>query len=271
MKIRIISGIIGTMLLLVVLFCPHSIVLNIVAAALTAIAVYEMLHNTGRVKNTLLVTGSMVYAIAQVFHLYKQINPTIISGLTIAYALYLFLIILRYHETIDISAIGYAFAATVYVTTGFGALSLLRALPTGLFGVLLAFVIPFTSDTGAYFIGTFFGKHKMTPIISPKKSWEGFWGGLIISILSSVVFAIIYRNIIGQGTVDYIRLAVIVFVLAPLSVCGDLIASVIKRQSGIKDYGNIMPGHGGVMDRFDSVIMVAPILYIIMRNIPILS
>ncbi len=267
MKTRIISGLVGTVILLGVLFCPYTGVLNIAVAAVAAIAVYELLHNTGRMTNLSLTVASMLYAALQIMQLFGQVYAVLLVGVTAVYVLYVVLFLLRHHGEVDVAAVGYAFAATVYVTVGFGALTLLRGMPYGLFALLLAFVIPFMSDTGAYFVGTFLGKHKMAPIISPKKSWEGFFGGWAISIGSAALLAVVQNMTMNGANGLYakpLEFAILAAVLAPISVCGDLLASVIKRQSGIKDYGKLMPGHGGVMDRFDSVVIVAPLLYILL-------
>ena len=154
---------------------------------------------------------------------------------------------------------------TLYATIGFLALVRLRLMENGLAYVLLPMVISWMSDTGAYFTGSLFGKHKMAPVISPKKTWEGFFGGWAISVGCTALFGVLYQWI-GQVQLEISpwQMAVLAVLLAPLSVCGDLLASKIKRQYNIKDYGNIMPGHGGVMDRFDSVILIAPILYMVL-------
>ena len=184
--------------------------------------------------------------------------------LIVLLGVFLLLVALRRHADTEVSAVGYAAFVTAYAAAGFGALAALRELPQhGMLYVLIALIIPWMSDTGAYFVGTFLGRHKMTPVISPKKSWEGFFGGWAIAVGSAVLTGWLYHLITGQSG-HYLPLALLAFVLAPFSVCGDLFASVIKRQSGIKDYGHIMPGHGGVMDRFDSVIAIAPVLHLLL-------
>ena len=283
MKTRIVSGLVGTVILFAVLLCPVSWLLALVLAAAAAIAVYELLHNTGRVPDKVLVYGSMLFAaleVLAVFHsrellLHNYMESPMValwlpfSGLLplllpVAYALFLMMALLAGHQTMDIAVGGYTFFMTAYATVGFSALAALRVLnAAGLYYVLLPMVISWMSDTGAYFVGTFFGKHKMTPVISPKKSWEGFFGGWIISVGLTAVYAVICNALLApQAAVSILQFTIMAAVLAPLSVCGDLFASVIKRQSGIKDYGNLMPGHGGVMDRFDSVVFIAPLVYI---------
>ncbi len=283
MKTRIVSGLVGTVILFAVLLCPVSWLLALVLAAAAAIAVYELLHNTGRVPDKVLVYGSMLFAaleVLAVFHsrellLHNYMESPMValwlsfSGLLplllpVAYALFLMMALLAGHQTMDIAVGGYTFFMTAYATVGFSALAALRVLnAAGLYYVLLPMVISWMSDTGAYFVGTFFGKHKMTPVISPKKSWEGFFGGWIISVGLTAVYAVICNALLApQAAVSILQFTIMAAVLAPLSVGGDLFASVIKRQSGIKDYGNLMPGHGGVMDRFDSVVFIAPLVYI---------
>ena len=155
---------------------------------------------------------------------------------------------------------------TIYVSFSMASIVLLRDLGSnGAIGgkiYLLAFIFAWIPDIGGYFFGRFFGKRKLIPDVSPKKTVAGFVGG----VGSAVVVSIIYGFIIGLGLDDlasFAILAVLALICAMVSVCGDLLASLVKRYFGIKDYGFIFPGHGGVMDRFDSVIAVAPFLYIL--------
>ena len=124
--------------------------------------------------------------------------------------------------------------------------------------VWLVILAAFGSDTFAYFTGYFFGKHKMAPNISPKKTWEGAVGGILGSVICCGVFGILMYGDRGEF---FLHCMVIGFFGALFGMAGDLIASAFKRKMGIKDYGNLIPGHGGIMDRFDSVILVAPFVY----------
>ena len=142
--------------------------------------------------------------------------------------------------------------------------SLIRILMMSRIGrymVLIPFVVAFCSDAGAYFAGHFFGRHKLIPEISPKKTVEGAIGGTLFGILSFVVFGLVMQYALGHSP-NYAVLAVSGALCAFLSQIGDLIASLIKRERGVKDYGSIFPGHGGVMDRFDSVLFVVPAMYV---------
>lgn len=259
MKTRIISALVGTVLLLAVLFCPWVWVFALVVAAAAGLATYELLHNTGIVTNKWMLWGSVAFAVLQTaaVSLLMYLGSVLVRLPIVAYAVYVLILFLVFRK----SFVWKGFGLTLYATVGFGALGCLRSFPMmGIFYVMLPMVIAWMSDTGAYFTGVFFGKHKMAPVISPKKTWEGFFGGWVISIGLTVLFGVICNTIASTQVFDLLFLAIVAAVLAPLSVVGDLLASLIKRRTGIKDYGNIMPGHGGVMDRFDSVVFIAPIL-----------
>lgn len=155
---------------------------------------------------------------------------------------------------------------TVYVTLFMSFIPRLYS-EMGLGVMATIFIIAWGSDTAAYFCGTFFGKHKLIPRVSPKKTVEGAAGAVIVTALLCVLYAFIMNKsgypLLGQipNLVIYIRYAVVGLVASVLSQMGDLAASAIKRDAEIKDYGKIFPGHGGFMDRFDSVMFIAPAVY----------
>ena len=140
----------------------------------------------------------------------------------------------------------------------------------GRYLIMVAFILAFTSDSGAYFVGRAFGKHKLAPVISPKKTVEGLIGG----VLSAVLFMVVYAIILQFGfhfRVNY-GWAIVYGILGSLaSVLGDLTFSVIKRQTGIKDYGKLLPGHGGILDRFDSMVVVGPLTEAMILLMPLIS
>ena len=139
----------------------------------------------------------------------------------------------------------------------------------GRYFIYIPFIMAFFSDTGAYFIGITFGKHKMAPIISPKKSWEGFFGGIATAVLGMIGYGLVLRYAF-HFEVNYVA-AVLYGLIGSLGgVFGDLSLSVVKRQVGIKDYGNLIPGHGGILDRFDSVLITAPLTEALLLLLPIL-
>lgn len=280
MIVRIISAVVGIAILVGVLICPYTVVLAAAAAILSAIAVWELLYNTGKMKNLFQVIVGMLFSACAVMLMYF-IRTTLndqwllmaLMALPMVYGLITAVIYLFNHKKTTLNRTCYAYLATLYPSIGFGCLVMLREMRNhGLYFLILLLLIAWASDTGAYFVGTFLGKHKMAPKISPKKSWEGFFGGWLVSVLCAVglfIFRMETENSYGDGlfyTLYYFL--PVVTLLAPLSVVGDLLASLIKRKCGIKDFGNIMPGHGGVMDRFDSVLFIAPMLFLFSYKAP---
>jgi len=124
------------------------------------------------------------------------------------------------------------------------------------------------ADSGAYFVGRSLGKHKLAPVVSPKKTVEGAIGGMIVNILGMMLYTFILSECFGFTQVNYFYAAIYGVLGAAASIIGDLTLSVVKRQVGIKDYGNLFPGHGGILDRFDSTMMVAPLAEILILLIP---
>ena len=153
-----------------------------------------------------------------------------------------------------------AYFGVIYVAVMLSFIYLTRNLPDGKFLVWLIFLCSWGCDTCAYCVGMLIGKHKMAPVLSPKKSVEGGVGGVVGAALLGVAYA----AATGGPMAEY---AVICGIGALISMVGDLAASAIKRNQGIKDYGKLIPGHGGILDRFDSVIFTAPVIYFLSKMI----
>ena len=154
-----------------------------------------------------------------------------------------------------------AFMSFFYVSVMLSYLYKVREMPDGNYFVVLVFICSWGNDTLAYCVGRLFGKHKMSPKLSPKKSVEGLFGGIIGAGLLGIIYACIVKNHITMPGNIYLNLFIIGALGAIPAVIGDLAASAIKRNNDIKDYGKLIPGHGGVLDRFDSMIFTAPIIY----------
>ncbi len=156
----------------------------------------------------------------------------------------------------------WSFFGIIYVTVMLAYIYETRTLDNGIYIVWLIFVSSWGNDTCAYFTGVLIGKHKMAPVLSPKKSVEGAIGG----IAGATILGIIYGSIVSTRMSEVIGSPVLTFAVAScvgaiLAIVGDLAASAIKRNYNVKDYGKLIPGHGGILDRFDSVIFTAPIVY----------
>lgn len=174
-------------------------------------------------------------------------------GVIISFMMFMFVYVFTYPK-FKADQVMPAFFGVVYVAVMLSFIYLTRNLPDGKFLVWLIFLCSWGCDTCAYCVGMLIGKHKMAPVLSPKKSVEGAVGGVAGAALLGVIYAAT-----TQGPM--LEYAVICAIGALISMVGDLAASAIKRNQGIKDYGKLIPGHGGILDRFDSVIFTAPVIY----------
>lgn len=178
-------------------------------------------------------------------------------GVIIAFMIFMFVYVFNYPR-FHAEQVMPAFFGVVYVAVMLSFIYLTRNLPDGKFLVWLIFLCSWGCDTCAYCVGMLIGKHKMAPVLSPKKSVEGGIGG----VAGAALLGVIYAAATGGPMVEY---ALICAVGALISMVGDLAASAIKRNQGIKDYGKLIPGHGGILDRFDSVIFTAPAIYFLAK------
>ncbi len=154
-----------------------------------------------------------------------------------------------------------AFFGVVYVAVMLSYIYMLREMQDGAYLVWLIFLASWGCDTCAYCVGMLIGKHKMSPKLSPKKSVEGAVGGVAGAALLGAVYAAAVSGRMGSGSGHMLSFALICAAGALISMVGDLAASAVKRNRGIKDFGTLIPGHGGILDRFDSVIFIAPVIY----------
>ena len=178
-------------------------------------------------------------------------------GVILAFMIFMFVYVFTYPR-FNAEQVMPAFFGVVYVAVMLSFIYLTRNLPDGKFLVWLIFLCSWGCDTCAYCVGMLIGKHKMAPILSPKKSVEGGIGGVAGAALLGVIYAVATQGPMAEY-------ALICAVGALISMVGDLAASAIKRNQGIKDYGKLIPGHGGILDRFDSVIFTAPAMYFLAK------
>ncbi len=262
MKTRVISAIVGLALLAVVLYFFETAVLDVAVMFLSVVAVHELIHAAGLSEKRLFEAVCLVFAAV-----FSSVFFNIFSSLTMlvefVFAGIVLVFLLTDHKELSATSVAFAFFVTTLVPRAFSMFLLYRQYgsPASYFLVFLSLGVAWFNDTFAYFTGCAFGKHKLCPEISPKKTIEGAVGGIAGDILLCSILAYAFSASSGE-TLNWLSFAVFLPVGAVSGILGDLCASVIKRQFGIKDYGNIMPGHGGVMDRFDSWIFVAPLLYI---------
>lgn len=267
MRIRLISAAVALPIFFIIIyFMP----LECVAAAnavITAMSAYEILNvshfaKKGCPEGYITVITAAVLPIC----LFLKSN-VILAAVVLTFIMLLFALGFKNMERISFENICGCFFAGTVVPFCLSGIIRLTALPDGRFYVLYPFAIAWLCDTGAYFIGKLFGKHKLCPTLSPKKTVEGAIGGILFSVCGTSLVNVVY-SVIFNKTPDYVLWAVIAAVLSVFAQFGDLAMSFIKRNYSVKDYGDIMPGHGGILDRFDSVIFVTPLVEALILYIP---
>ena len=274
MKTRVITAVVGLAFLALVLTFFDTLLFDLTLTAVCLLAIHEVFSAMGFGKKQW-----YLYAVTVPFTL-----MIMLSGMQAVRAVLLpcsFLVVLFFNvcqiknvKTIDFGRLsGFVYFSGVIIFCFYSLVHLKRVLPfaayryDAIYFILLILCFAWGGDTCAYFAGRAFGKHKLCPVVSPKKTVEGAIGGVLGTMVCGVVVTVIYsiaadrleaftRSNIGVSM--YVVIALLACVAAVLGIYGDLFASVVKRQCGIKDYGTIFPGHGGILDRFDSVMFIAP-------------
>ena len=267
MKTRIIVAAIGLPLLLLVVLVLPSVGTALLVAAMAVLAVYELFIGAGFCKHVRIFAYSSLMALLVVLWSWLGQPRTMGAICLLLYLCALFGEMLAAHTELKLRTVCVAVFGALVIPYLLGALVRLRIMDCGKFYILTAFLLTMVPDSGAYFAGRFFGKRKLCPIISPNKTVEGAIGGVVCT----VVLMLLYTLILQLGfklRVNYLYAIVYAILGAGGSILGDLTFSVIKRQAKIKDYGSLLPGHGGVLDRFDSTMVVGPLVEVLVLLIP---
>lgn len=263
MATRIISSFVGIAIAVAILFFSGTFVLPAAVALLTALGVFELYRANDCIQYRVMTAAALVYSVVSPF-LFRIENNSFSVLFTTAAVMFLFASYMQVHKKMSFEKLAYVILVPLLLNFSMISLIKLHDLSEkhGVVYLLLSLCGAWIADSAAYFTGTFLGKHKLCPDISPKKTVEGFVGGVVFDGLFFVLFNFIYISFWAKDCgVNYISSFFLGAICAALGTVGDLSASLIKRQCGIKDYGKIMPGHGGFMDRFDSVLFVAPFMY----------
>lgn len=268
MRTRVITAIFIILVTAPLCLFSHTVAWPVFVAAMSVMAVFEMLGCVGTRRKIAVSAPALLMAAVFPFALrYGGASYDVLLIFMIAmfvYLIYLFAISVFSHGKLVLEDVFASYATVFYIIASFGALVLLRDRDFGLYLVILTLYGPWISDVFAYFCGRLFGRHKLIPDVSPKKTVEGAVGGVVFCALAAILYGFILKTFIGEiSSVSYVSLALIGAVIAVISQIGDLIMSHIKRKYGIKDYGFILPGHGGILDRFDSVLGVVPLIVIL--------
>lgn len=283
MKTRIITALVGIAVLTAVLLTFDTLVFNLVVTAITLIAVHEIYNALGFEKRDWPLYAAVVpFTLLVMMTNYRNVRWLVMPAaflLVLFYAIYL----VARNGVISYQKVGgLVMFSGIVIFCFYSFIYLKDLLPVAQYGhdaiffILLILCFAWGGDTCAYFAGRAFGKHKLCPVVSPKKTVEGAVGGVLGTMAFGVVVTLAYsiaadrmetftRSNIGVSM--YLIIALLACVAAVLGIFGDLFASVVKRQCGIKDYGTIFPGHGGVLDRFDSVMFIAPFVTMVITAV----
>ena len=257
---RIITAVVMLCVFIPVVIFSDTLVFPIAISLCTCIAVFEMLRCMGLHKK--LVLCLPLYTAALVFPMLVRLvgNTGTVAAIAfvvaVAYLVIMFAMIVWSHGKLRFADGVSAFAVVLYIIAAFCGIIYVRDIPGGAYVYLLIFMGAWITDVFAYFTGMLLGKHKLIPDVSPKKTIEGSLGGILFCTLSFVGYGLVI-DVAFDMHISLIFLIVSGMIVSIVSQVGDLIMSVIKRHYDVKDYGKIFPGHGGMLDRFDSVLIVS--------------
>lgn len=280
MKSRLFSAsILIAVIGVLVFFCNVPFVLNLFVSFLSAGALYEVLIVTKYVESKALTSISMLFAFvipfaSEIYHIISSFGVkfelgNILFSMIFLYAVVLFGTFLLSYKTYSLEHLSVVFIMSMIIPCFLTTLIFAHKLTGDRWNILLIILCSWAADAGGYIFGRLFGRHKLTPKISPKKTVEGAIGEIVAAVCACIIFAYCIDTLIDGISVNYTTLVIYSSVGAVFAMFGDLVASLIKRSFGVKDFGNLIPGHGGLMDRFDSVLFVSPFMYTAMSMFPV--
>jgi len=266
MLTRILSAVIALPVFILVFFIAPMWVVPLALGVISAMGTFELLSSTHFMPNRKILALACALSFFVTPWIYFLSSQSVTIGIFL-FVCVLFLTAIVDSKNMTFEKISGAFFAAFVIPYFFSSIMRLYMMTNGRYFLILPFVAAWMTDTFAFFFGYFFGKHKLAPVISPKKTVEGALGGILGSILMMLLYAFIIEKVFTPHP-DYFLFGVIGLFGSLAAQLGDLSMSVIKRNYGIKDYGTIMPGHGGVLDRFDSVLFAAPLIETLLYLLP---
>lgn len=261
-KTRLLSGIVLVALALVFIITGGELLLA-ATFVISCIGMYE-LYRVFETERSLLAGAGYLAALVYYCNLKWQFVPELMMIVMAFIIVLMFVYVFAYpkYHSRQVMAV---FFGLFYVAVMLSYVYQIRQLAHGLYLAFLVFLCSWGCDTCAYCVGVLIGRHKMSPKLSPKKSVEGAVGGVAGAALLTALYSYVFRAQMELDTAGILMLAGIAAVAGLISMVGDLTASAIKRNYDIKDYGHLIPGHGGILDRFDSMIITAPIIFYLAR------
>jgi len=259
-------------LIVIMLFLPP-VVMGVLVSLISAVACFELLRATGEGKVTLpMRTASIAAAAAIPLGAWLGAAKMTVGGCAFVVMAVSFWCAIRAYDGQEPPIGFYHVLVTLFggilIPTGLSALVTLKCMENGKYLVLLAVLLAFITDAGAYFAGVFLGKHRGVTRVSPNKSLEGYIGGFVTGVAAALIFGAVVQAASGLS-VNFLSLGLCGLFGALATELGDLAFSLIKRQYGVKDYGHLLPGHGGMLDRFDSMVFCAPVVMFVVLLLPV--
>lgn len=268
---RVIVAVVCVPILLAMVYVAPVWMLPAAVALLSAIAIFEALYSTGFLQHSRITAYSILLAgLIPFWVFYDSRSLPVLVGLFI-YVVLIFCDAMASHKKVGLEKIGGAFFLSVFIPFFLSSFLRMRKLEDWSYYIILPFVIAFLSDACALFAGLAFGRHKLAPELSPKKTVEGAIGGVCGATAAAVLSGVLAGPLFGVEGCRLWVLAIYGVAGSILSQLGDLSFSYIKREYGLKDFGDLFPGHGGVLDRFDSVLFCAPFVEIMLYILPVVK
>lgn len=282
MKTRIITAVVGLVVVVLALIFINTVFFNLLAAFFSVMICLEITNANKVFQNKPLLVLNILLSAGLPFVPYAV--DEVLYAVIVSYIILFMGIIILGHDFQNLTKNITVAAEIMLYSFSFYSIAVLRDFhlfadnsalvkPDGLYFIMLAMAMAWGSDSGAYFAGSFLGKRRLAPHVSGGKTVEGFVGGLLSSLLICVVVSFFYKLLCPYeiASMNYIAIIIIAVVGSAVGVIGDLFASCIKRAGGLKDSGNFFPGHGGVLDRFDSLATIALFLNIVLRFVDLIQ
>ena len=258
---RILTTVIGLPIVVAILILGNKYIIDFIMMGTAIICMYEYFSVIQKVAHPIKLVGYLsTIIIALIAFIPTEIVMQVILYAIPIIVLLLFLKVIITNMETTFKDVAYTFLGIFYITFFIMFLSFIRGLENGNFILIYVFLMAWSTDIFAYLIGKNFGKHFFSKI-SPKKTIEGCVSGIVGAVIVGIIYAFVINQFLNIEISSYIMIAVISLVLSVISQVGDFVASSIKRFVDLKDYGDLIPGHGGMLDRIDSLIFIAPFAY----------
>lgn len=270
LKTRLLSAIVLIAILLAVVFFATDWVFSVVVCALTFMIMSELTKVMRlETKPGIVITNYVFAAFYMALGFINlEVGNTLIYLITVLFVMTLAAFAVLDNSRIKLSDVTSSIFLVIYSVVFLMHLSFIRKLDNGVALLFMPLIGAYITDTGAYFTGLSIGRHKLIPSVSPNKTVEGAVGGIVASVIGFVIYGVVMSNMGFE--VNYALIIVLAVLCAIFAQLGDLTASVIKRNYSVKDFGHLIPGHGGMVDRVDSLMFVAPIVYYFITFLPVI-